>query len=176
MPISSAWCAVRTDADAPLSAARRRWLAGLVAGGALPVAAWGQGVASAGAQLAGAQPAGAATGFDAATLDGAMQALGGVPVPASGVVLTVADVVDDGAHAAVKVVSTLPGTSEMALVVEMNPNPLVVRFSIPPGTVPEVAVRIKLAQSGPVWAVVRAQGRLYCTSRNATVTTGACAG
>jgi sulfur-oxidizing protein SoxY len=61
-------------------------------------------------------------------------------------------------------------------VAELNPNPLAVRFSLPEGTEPFVHTRIKLARSGTVYALVRAQGQLYALGRDVRVEKGGCSG
>lgn len=115
-------------------------------------------------------------GFEAATLAGALAALGGQPAGSEQVVLTALDVVEDGAVAPVGVLSRLPGTTEIHLLVEKNPVPLSASFSVPPGTVPELQLRVKMAESSRVFAVVRAEGRLYLAQRHTEVTLGSCGG
>jgi len=60
-------------------------------------------------------------------------------------------------------------------VVDGNPQPLAVRFTIPEGTEPFVATRIRMAQSGTVYAAVRADTGLYATARAVQVIVGGCA-
>jgi sulfur-oxidizing protein SoxY len=63
---------------------------------------------------------------------------------------------------------------EIFVVVEANPNPLCVRFTIPEGTEPFVSTRIKMAESSRIYAVVRADGKLYAAARATNVTVGGC--
>jgi sulfur-oxidizing protein SoxY len=112
--------------------------------------------------------------FDASSLDEALQAMGSVQTRTPQITLAVADVVDNGAFAPVSVSCTLPNTQEISIIVESNPNPLVVHFRIPAGTEPYVSTRVKMAGSGRVYAVVKADGKVYSTFRETTVTVGGC--
>jgi sulfur-oxidizing protein SoxY len=144
---------------------RREWLAR----GGLYAALLGCGLA------AGSRGAAAAdAGFASTTLQDALRALGGVPLADAGIVLDLPDVAEDGAVVPVAVTWTVPGASEVAIVVEGNPNPLVARYTIPDGTEPFVATHIKMAGSSRVYAVVQAGGRLYCAARETKVTVGGC--
>lgn len=118
----------------------------------------------------------ARAGFAADTLEGALAALGGRPATSDQVLLTALDVVEDGSVAPVRVVSQLPGTTEIHLLVEKNPVPLSASFRVPAGTVPDIQLRVKMAESSRVVALVRAEGRLYMASAQTTVTIGSCGG
>lgn len=123
-----------------------------------------------------ARAAVARTGFDSKTLDGALAALGSRPAQSDQVQLNALEVSEDGAVTPFGVISKLQDTTEIHLLVEKNPTPLAVSFHIPPGTLPEVSVRLKLAESSRVTAVVRAQGKLYSASRQTAVVMGSCGG
>lgn len=130
-----------------------------------------------GCGLLGHHAAGAAElelAFDASSLDEALEAMGGVQLRSQEITLAIADVVDNGAFAPVSVSCTLPHTQEISIVVESNPNPLVVHFRIPAGTEPYVSTRVKMAGSGRVYAVVKADGKVYSTFRETKVTVGGC--
>jgi sulfur-oxidizing protein SoxY len=133
--------------------------------------------ALAGAACGGAQALPApdeAGAFAARTCADALLALGGVPEPSTQIVLDLPDIAEDGAVVPVTVTSRLPGTREILIVVDGNPQPLAARFSIPAGTEPYVATRIRLAQSGTVYAAVRTDHGFYATARPARVTVGGC--
>lgn len=120
--------------------------------------------------------AAARTGFDSKSLDSALSALGGRPATSDQVQLSALDITEDGAVVPIGVISRLPGTTEIHLLVEKNPIPLSASFSILPGTLPEVTVRVKMAESSRVLAVVRAEGKLYMASKHTAVTIGSCGG
>jgi sulfur-oxidizing protein SoxY len=120
--------------------------------------------------------AGDRAGFDQDSLEGALKAIGGRPATSAQVVLSALDITEDGAATPVGVVSLLPGTTEIHVLVEKNPIPLSASFKILPGTLPDVRLRIKMAESSPVLAVVRAEGRLYVARKHTSVTLGSCGG
>ncbi|HSO83858.1 thiosulfate oxidation carrier protein SoxY [Thiocapsa sp.] len=118
--------------------------------------------------------------FSATTLDEALAALGSTPiddvsVDEVSVEVILPEVVEDGAVVPVTVSSTLAGVEEIYVLIPTNPYPVAVRFEIPDGTEPFVSIRLKLAQSGAVYAVVRAKGRLYARVAETRVTVGGCA-
>ena len=138
----------------------------------------------AGALLLGADllPVGTAraVGDDAAFAAGSLEKLVGLlgHEPASGpdVSIMVPDFVENGAVVPVEVTTRLTGEQDIYIVSESNPFPLVARFTIPEGTDPYVSVRIKVAQSCKVYAIVKAGDHLYWASKATTVTVGGCGG
>jgi sulfur-oxidizing protein SoxY len=112
--------------------------------------------------------------FGAVSMDEALRGMGGIPAQASQIVFTLPELVENGAVVPVSVESKLRGTREIFIVVEANPNPMAARFTIPDGTEPFVATRIKVAQTCSAFALVRADGKLYSASRLTKVTIGGC--
>ncbi len=113
--------------------------------------------------------------FAAKTFGEAVGALGGAFAPSPLVTLEVAPVADNGASVPVTVSSALPGTREILLLVDGNPQPVAARFTIPAGTEAFVATRIRMAGSGTLYAVVRADTGLYAASCAISVAVGGCA-
>lgn len=124
---------------------------------------------------ASARAAGEAGAFDARSLAAALDSPG-TPMHLDDprVTLTLPELADNGAVVPVSVGSRIAGAQEIFIVVEHNPQPVAVRFSIPEGTEAFVSTRIKLAGSGVVHAAVLADGRLHCASRSAQVLVGGC--
>jgi sulfur-oxidizing protein SoxY len=112
--------------------------------------------------------------FKATTLQDAIAGLGGVPETNTAIQITLPDTVEDGAVVPVSVSCAMPNVEDIFILVDSNPFPLAVAFRILEGTEPSVSVRLKLAQSGVVHAVVRANGRLYSASKGTKVTVGGC--
>lgn len=112
--------------------------------------------------------------FAAKTFGEAVGALGGALVPSALVTLDVASVADNGALVPVTVSSALPGTREILLLVDGNPQPLAARFTIPAGTEPFVATRIRMAGSGTLYAAVRTDAGLHAAARAIHVAVGGC--
>ena len=119
-------------------------------------------------------PADETLAFAARSFSEAIAALGGVPQASAMITLELPQVAEDGAFVPVTVDSRLPGTREILILVDVNPQPLAVRFTIPEGTEPFIATRIRMAQSGTVYAAVRTDEGLFATARAAKVTVGGC--
>lgn len=115
--------------------------------------------------------------FDAKKMDAALAALGaGSPAESAEVQLTAPDIAENGAVVPVGVVSNLPNTEEVAILVEKNPNMLAARFMLPAGTEAAVQTRIKMGQTSDVYAVVKAGGKFYMAKKEIKVTLGGCGG
>jgi sulfur-oxidizing protein SoxY len=116
-----------------------------------------------------------ATGaFAAKTFAEAIGALGGVPAPSALITLDAPTLADNGAVVPITVTSTLPGTREIMLLVDGNPQPVAARFTIPTGTEAYVATRIRMAGNGTVYAAVRTEDGLFAAARAIEVTVGGC--
>lgn len=114
--------------------------------------------------------------YEAKTMDEALKALGGTPADSKDISITSPDIAENGAVVPIAVTSTLPKTQEIYIVVEKNPNPLTAGFVIPEGTDPFVSTRVKMGQSTNVWAIVKADGKLYTARKETKVTLGGCGG
>lgn len=113
--------------------------------------------------------------WPAGSVEEALRALGAEPAPPGTLRLEAPDRAENGAVVPVSVACDLPGTTDMHLVVDTNPDPEVVHFVVPPGTEAFVGTRIKMAESGHVCVLVRAQGRLYAAVHATQVVVGGCA-
>jgi len=114
--------------------------------------------------------------FAAKALDAVYAGLGGTPEESSEITFLTPEIAENGAVVPVNVSSKIAGTDQIAIVVELNPNPLVAVFMIPDGTEPAVQTRVKVAQTCKLHALVRANGKWYSTSRETKVTLGGCGG
>jgi len=116
--------------------------------------------------------------FEARTLDEAVKAFGGGSPAQSKDIAFVAtpDIAENGAVVPVTVVSALPKTESIAILIEKNPNLLAASFDILPGTEPSIGTRVKMGQSSNVYALVKADGRYYVASKEIKVTLGGCGG
>ena len=155
------------------------WLAAL---GLLPAGVQAQQSVPAGVQAQPAVPAAGAANdprpaFQARTLADVMRALGGAaPQPDDSVQLDVPDVADNGAVVPVRLASTLPGVTRLALLIERNPAMLCALFEPGPRVEPDFSLRVKLAESTDVYAVAwLADGRVRYARRQCTVVLGGCA-
>lgn len=94
----------------------------------------------------------------------------------SDVVLESPDIAENSAIVHIVVQSKLPNTESIYVIAEKNPQPLVAQFDIMQGMDPYVALRIKMAESAFIRAVVKAGGKFYYTKKETKVTLGGCAG
>ena len=115
--------------------------------------------------------------FDSTTAAEALVNLLGTDrtLPSDRIRLNAPMVAEDGTIVPIEVSTTLPDVQTISIVVEHNPRPLALHLEIPPGTLPKIGCRIKMAETSEVLAVVRTAGGLYSTSASVKVTVGGCA-
>ena len=114
--------------------------------------------------------------FQVKTLEDALKAIGGTPATSDQISVVSPDIAENGAVVPVGATSKLPNTTDMYLIVEKNPTPLSCAFFIPAGTAADVQTRLKMGQSTNVFAVVKADGKLFSASKETKVTLGGCGG
>ena len=156
----------RVDSNGISRRAWLRWSVILSAAAALPGRVWSAVI----------RPEAA---FDATALDQALMALGETPTRHAGVIFTTPDIAENGAVVPIRVEvdqTVLPNVSKVSVLVEMNPNPLAAVFDIAPGTEVYIETRVKVAQTGNLYAVVESDGQLFMASRETKVTLGGCGG
>lgn len=116
--------------------------------------------------------------FDAKTVDEALKALGSAgPAQSKDIAfVSTPDIAENGAVVPVGVASAIPKTESIAILIEKNPSPLAAVFSLPAGTDPSITTRVKMGQSSNVYALVKADGKVYVTQKEIKVTLGGCGG
>ena len=116
--------------------------------------------------------------FEAKTMDEALKALGaGAPAASKDITfVSTPDIAENGAVVPIGIASAIPKTEAIAILIEKNPSTLTANFDIPPGTDPAISTRVKMAQTSNVYALVRADGKYYVTSKEIKVTLGGCGG
>lgn len=115
--------------------------------------------------------------FEAKSLDETVKLLGGTTAAPSGdISITAPDIAENGAVVPVAVTSKIPNTQNIYILVDKNLNSLSAGFSIPAGTEPNVATRVKMAQTSNVHAVVKADNKFYVATKEVKVTLGGCGG
>lgn len=83
---------------------------------------------------------------------------------------------ENGSIVWVEVSTTLENVESISLLVEKNPTPLAAKFILAPGTEAYIYTRIKMRESSPVIALIKADGKLYSASKDIKVTLGGCGG
>ena len=115
--------------------------------------------------------------FSAKSLDAVVAALGATtPTESGGILISAPDIAEDGAAVPVGVLSTLPGTDQIVIMVEKNLNMVAAFFVIASGTMADVQTSIKMGQTSNVLAMVRADGKYFVAKREVRVTLGGCGG
>ena len=115
--------------------------------------------------------------FKAKSEADAIKALyGKSPEPSDKVKMDAPEIAENGAVVPISVSTTLADVTSIAFLVSENPVALVASYTIPAGTVPGVANRIKMARTSNVIVVVEAGGKLYSATKEVKVTVGGCGG
>ena len=116
--------------------------------------------------------------FDTKSLNDTVKALGGASAAESKDIqfVNTPDIAENGAVVPFTIVSKIPKTESMSLLVEKNPNTLAASFTIPEGTDPWINTRVKMGQSSNVFALVKADGKYYYATKEVKVTLGGCGG
>jgi sulfur-oxidizing protein SoxY len=96
--------------------------------------------------------------------------------PSDKVKLDAPEIAENGAVVPISVSTTLTEVTSIAFVVPENPNVLAAYYRIPPGTMPNVANRLKMAKTTNVTVIVESGGKLYSATREVKVTVGGCGG
>jgi sulfur-oxidizing protein SoxY len=95
--------------------------------------------------------------------------------PSDEITLSAPMVAENGAIVPISVATTLQDVKSISIVVNNNPRPLAVSFEFPAETLPDIACRIKMAETSEVLAVVRTESGIFSTSTRVRVTIGGCA-
>src|SRR5574343_363457 len=115
--------------------------------------------------------------FDAKSMADTLKALGvSASVDSKDVQVTGPDIAENGAVVPVGVTSTLANVSMVAVLVEKNPKALACTFTLPEGTECNVQTRVKMGQTSNVYALVKADGKFFMSTKEIKVTLGGCGG
>ena len=96
--------------------------------------------------------------------------------PSGEITLGAPVIAENGAAVPVSVKTSLQGVESISIVVEKNPRPLAISFDFPPETLPDVACRIKMAETSNVMALVKTNDGIFSATREVKVTIGGCGG
>ncbi len=84
------------------------------------------------------------------------------------------DIAENGA--VIPITVSAKSGSKVAILQDANPETLVAVFTVPKGGILDYSVRIKMAKTGNVYAIVEDAGKLYKASKQVKVTIGGCGG
>jgi sulfur-oxidizing protein SoxY len=96
--------------------------------------------------------------------------------PSDKVKLDAPEIAENGGVVPISVATTLTDVTSISIVIAANPNALAASYIFPPGTIPAVANRLKMAMTSNVTAIVEAGGKLYSATKEVKVTVGGCGG
>jgi sulfur-oxidizing protein SoxY len=116
--------------------------------------------------------------FAARDVDGALNgSLGSTSHSASDAVkLKAPDIAENGAVVPVTVSSSMSNVEAISIIAASNPGPLTSTYQLSSACEPFISTRIKMAKTGDVIAVVKADGKLYSATKEVKVTIGGCGG
>ena len=114
--------------------------------------------------------------FKAKSMEDALAALMGTAEAQDGeIVIKAPEIAENGAVVPVSVTSHIANTESITIIVPNNPQPLAASFELMGGE-PFVSVRIKMAKTSDVVAVVKSGGQVYQGRKEVKVTIGGCGG
>jgi sulfur-oxidizing protein SoxY len=90
--------------------------------------------------------------------------------------LLVPDLAENGGIVPITVVTDLPAVETVTIVAEENPRALTSTYTFGKRASGPISVRVKLAKTQNVTAIVQAGGRTYSATRKITVSVGGCGG
>ena len=99
-----------------------------------------------------------------------------IPIANMDILFRAPDIAENGAVVPIDISSNIPNTTSIAVLVEKNPNALSAYFDFTSGALPDVSLRLKLAQTSMVKVVVKADGKFYTVQKEVKVTVGGCGG
>jgi sulfur-oxidizing protein SoxY len=94
--------------------------------------------------------------------------------PSDAVKFEVPQIAENGAIVPISVESIVPNTRRILIFAEKNPRPFLAEFQLETGADPWVSLRVKLNESGPVLAIVDADGQYSGTQKPVRVMVGGC--
>jgi sulfur-oxidizing protein SoxY len=96
--------------------------------------------------------------------------------PSNDITFTAPDIAENGAVVPLSIVSKIPNTQQISVLIEKNPNTLAASFDIPADTDPSISTRVKMGQTSNIIALVKADGKFYSSTKEVKVTLGGCGG
>ena len=115
--------------------------------------------------------------FGAKSAADALKGIGAASAaPSKDIVIEAPQIAENGAVVPIEIVSNLPGTTAIAVLIEKNPFPLAGRFEFKEGAVPFLKLNVKMGETSDVRVVAEAGGKHYFATREIKVTIGGCGG
>ena len=113
--------------------------------------------------------------FQATQADSALAGLGvGSLEPSPLITLIAPDKAENGAVVQIEVISNIPNTESIAILVDKNPTSLIAHFKFGHGADPFVVTRIKMAETSDVQAVIKANNQYFVAKKRVEVLENGC--
>ncbi len=119
------------------------------------------------------------TAFNAGSLDQTLKDLfAGEPITESAKISfpELPTLAQDARSVPVNISTTLPKVSQITLLVDKNPRPLAATYLLSDRVEPKLSMRVKMAKTTNVVAVVKSNGKLYSARKKVKITIGGCGG
>lgn len=115
------------------------------------------------------------TAFDARSAADALRIIGAAGAETSAdILLKTPEIAENGAAVPIEVISNIPGTTRLSVLVDKNPFPLALQFNFAPPAVARFQARLKMGESSRLRIVASAGGKHYTVFREVKVTAGGC--
>ena len=115
------------------------------------------------------------TAFDARSAADALRLIGAAGAEAStDILLKTPEIAENGAAVPIEVISNIPGTTRLSVLVDKNPFPLALQFNFAPPAVARFQARLKMGESSRLRIVASVGGKHYTVFREVKVTAGGC--
>ena len=115
------------------------------------------------------------TAFTAKTSAEALRLIGAAGAEAStDIILKTPEIAENGAAVPIEVISNIPGTTRLSVLVDKNPFPLALQFNFAPPAVARFQAKLKMGESSRLRIVASAGGKHYTVFRELKVTAGGC--
>jgi sulfur-oxidizing protein SoxY len=115
--------------------------------------------------------------FDGKNLNDVVKAMGGTAATLSAdILLNAPEIAENGNVVRMGVESKLAGTTQIALLVEKNPNVLSASFDVIAGSDASFATNVKMGQTSNVYALAKVGDKFFYAVKEVKVTLGGCGG
>lgn len=113
--------------------------------------------------------------FEAKSAADALRLIGAAGAEASAdIVLKTPEIAENGAAVPIEVISNIPGTTRLSVLVDKNPFPLALQFNFAPPAAARFQAKLKMGESSRLRIVATAGGKHYTVFREVKVTAGGC--
>ena len=92
------------------------------------------------------------------------------------IVIEAPQIAENGLVVPIEIMSNVPNTKSIAVIIEKNPFPLVAQFDFMEGALPFLKINVKMGESSNVRVVAEAGGKHYTAAKEIKVTIGGCGG